>query len=85
MAGGLFKQYVLPELPVNALSPFFNVGFGRPTKDLYTVVGVLILQQTHDLTDLVAVDQLAFNIQWHYALNIFEKSDSAKYMCPKTL
>jgi hypothetical protein len=82
---GLFKQYILPELPVSALSPFFNAGFGRPTKDLYTVVGVLILQQTHDLTDLEAVDQLAFNIQWHYALNIFEESDSAKYMCPKTL
>ena len=43
------------------------------------------MQQTHDLTDEEAVDQLAFNIQWHYALNIFEESDSAKYMCPKTL
>jgi len=82
---GLFKEHILPELPVRALSPFFNAGFGRPTKDLYTVVGVLILQQTHDLTDAEAVDQLAYNIQWHYALNIFEESDSAKYMCPKTL
>jgi hypothetical protein len=82
---GLFKEYILPELPVSELDPFFNAGFGRPTKDLYTVVGVLILQQTHDLTDIEAVDQLSFNIQWHYALNIFEESDSAKYMCPKTL
>jgi hypothetical protein len=82
---GLFKEHILPELPVSELSPFFNSGFGRPTKDLYTVVGVLILQQTHDLTDEEAVDQLSFNIQWHYALNIFEESDSAKYMCPKTL
>ena len=62
---GLFKEYILPELPVSELSPFFNAGFGRPTKDLYTVVGVLVLQQTHDLTDQEAVDQLAFNIQWH--------------------
>jgi len=82
---GLFKEHILPELPVSELSPFFNAGFGRPTKDLYTVVGVLILQQTHDLTDQEAVDQFAFNIQWHYALNIFEESDSAKYICPKTL
>jgi len=43
------------------------------------------LQQTHDLTDAQSVEQLAFNIQWHYALNITEESDSAKYMCPKTL
>lgn len=82
---GLFKEHILPELPVSLLSPFFNAGFGRPTKDLYTVVGVLILQQTHDLTDEEAVDQLSYNIQWHYALNIFEESDSAKYMCAKTL
>ena len=46
---------------------------------------MLILQQTHDLTDEETVNQLAFNIQWHYALNIPEESDSAKYMCPKTL
>lgn len=82
---GLFRQYILPELPVSELRPFFNAGFGRPTKDLYTVVGVLILQQTHDLTDQEAAEQLAYNIQWHYALNISEESDSAKYMCPKTL
>ena len=82
---GLFREHILPKLPVSELSSFFNAGFGRPTKDLYTVVGVLILQQTHDLTDQQAVEQLAFNIQWHYALNLFEESDAAKYMCPKTL
>lgn len=82
---GLFREHILPKLPISELSSFFNAGFGRPTKDLYTVVGVLILQQTHDLTDQQAVEQLAFNIQWHYALNLFEESDAAKYMCPKTL
>ena len=67
------------------LSPFFTAGFGRPTKELHTVPGTLILQQAYDLTDIEAVSQLCFNIQWHYALNITEESDSAKYMCPKTL
>jgi len=67
------------------LSPYFNAGSSRPAKDLYTVMGVLFLQQTHDLTHEEAVDQLCFNIQWHYALNITEESESAKYMCPKIL
>jgi hypothetical protein len=49
------------------------------------VLGALLLQQTHDLTDEETVNQLSFNIQWHYALNITEESDSAKYLCPKTL
>lgn len=29
---GLFKQEILCVLPVNKLGPYFNVGFGRPTK-----------------------------------------------------
>lgn len=82
---GLFQKELLCELPVSEVAPFFNDGFGRPTKELYTVLGAIVLQQAHDLTDEETVNQLAFNIQWHYALNITEESDSAKYMCPKTL
>lgn len=82
---GLFQKELLCELPVGKVAPFFTNGFGRPTKELYTVLGALVLQQTHDLTDDETVNQLSFNIQWHYALNITEESDSAKYMCPKTL
>jgi hypothetical protein len=82
---GLFKNEILCELPVGKLAPFFDDSFGRPTKELHTVLGVLVLQQTLDLDDQETICQLAFNIQWHYALNIDEESDSAKYMCPKTL
>ncbi len=82
---GLFKEELLCELPVGAVKPFFTEGFGRPTKELHTALGVLILQQTFDMTDEQAISQLAFNIQWHYALNIPEESDSAKYIAPKTL
>jgi hypothetical protein len=82
---GLFKKQILCELPVSKLAPFFNDSFGRPTKELHTVLGVLVLQQALDLDDEQSIDQLAFNIQWHYALNITEESDSAKYICPKTL
>ena len=82
---GLFKNVILKELPVDKFAPFFRSDFGRPTKELYTVLGVLVLQEKLDLTDEETVDQLAFNTQWHYALNITEESDSAKYMSPKTL
>ena len=82
---GLFRKDILCELPVTELAPFFNCDFGRPSKELHTVIGVLILQQAHDMTDAETVQQLAFNIQWQYALNIFEESDSAKYMSLKTL
>ena len=82
---GLFRDYILPILPVNKIAPYFNNGFGRPTKELHTVLGIMILQQAQDLTDEETISQLAFNIQWHYALNIPEESDAIKYICPKTL
>ena len=82
---GLFQKELLCELPVSKVAPFFNDGFGRPTKELYTVLGAIVLQQAHDLTDEETVNQLAFNTQWHYALNITEESDSAKYLCSKIL
>jgi hypothetical protein len=82
---GLFREHILPQLPVREFAPFFNPRFGRPTKDLSTVMGLLILQQTLDLDDEETVDQLAYNLQFHYALDIFEESDDAKYICPKTL
>lgn len=82
---GLFQKDILCELPISKLTSFFNKGFGRPSKELYTVFGVLVLQQAHDLTDEETVSQLAFNIQWHYALNITDESDSAKYLSLKSL
>lgn len=82
---GLFRKYILCELPVHKMIPFFAADFGRPTKELYTVLGVLILQQMKDLSDEETVYQLAFNEQWHYALDITSKSDDAAYMSPKTL
>lgn len=82
---GLFREHILPSIPVDKVSKFFNATFGRPTKELFSTLGALILQQTFDLTDEETVQQYAFNIQWHYSLNVSEESDGAKYISLKTL
>jgi len=82
---GFFRRDILCKLPVDKLASAFTSNFGRPTKELHTILGVLFLQQMQDLTDEETVDQAAFNLQWHYALNIAEESDEAKYISPKTL
>jgi len=82
---GLFQKEILRDLPIKEIIPNFSRTEGRPTKELYTMLGVLVLQQTHDLTDEETISQLAFKIQWHYALNITDESDSAKYVSLKTL
>jgi len=82
---GLFREHILPSIPVNEVGKHFNATFGRPTKELYSMLGALILQQTFDLTDEETIQQYAFNIQWHYSLNISEETDNAKYISLKTL
>lgn len=82
---GLFREHILPSIPVSEVSRHFDASMGRPTKELYAMLGALILQQAFDFTDEETVQQFAFNIQWHYALNVTEESDGAKYICPKTL
>ncbi|MCJ7819388.1 MAG: transposase, partial [Syntrophales bacterium] len=64
---GLFRQEILAELPVDQIAPWFRADLGRPSKELYTILGVLVLQQMQDLTDDDTVNQLAFHEQWHYA------------------
>lgn len=80
-----FREDILPDLPVEILSATYDDHMGRPTKELYAMMGVMIIQQTEDLTDEETTRQFAFNIQWHYALNITGDSDKVSYICPKTL
>jgi Transposase DDE domain/Transposase domain (DUF772) len=82
---GLFREHILPSIPVNKVAQYFDETFGRPTKEFYAMIGALILQQAFDLTDEETIQQYAFNIQWHYSLNINEESDDAKYLSLKTL
>jgi len=82
---GLFRKEILNTLPVQELAKHFKDGFGRPTKELYTVLGVQILQHMNDLTDEETIEQLAFNVKWHFALDIQDEGDEAKYMSLKTL
>lgn len=82
---GLFRRLVLEELPVSVLAARYRADFGRPSKELYTLVGAVLLQQAFDLSDAATVEELAFNEQWHYALDITAEDDESKYLCAKTL
>jgi len=81
----LFRDQILPELPVEKVFKNYHWAMGRPTKELYAMLGVMILQQMHDLTDEETIHQYAFNMEWHYALGITGESDQESYLCPKTL
>jgi len=82
---GLFRKVLLHKLPVKKLAANFTEDFGRPTKELTTCMGVCLFQQIFDLTDIQTQERLAFDVQWHYALNLPEKSDDFKYISLKTI
>ena len=81
----LFREEVLHKLPAQELFPLYHELKGRPTKELYAMLGIVLLQQMEDLTDEEAVHQFAFNIMWHYALNVTDPSDFSCYVSPRTL
>jgi hypothetical protein len=81
----LFRDEILPGLPVDKIFKNYHWAMGRPTKELYAMLGVMILQQMHDVTDEETIHQFAFNLEWHYALGITDESDAESYLCPKTL
>jgi hypothetical protein len=81
----LFRGHVLGALPVDKIFKNYHWAMGRPTKELYAMLGAMILQQMHDLTDEETVHAYAFSIEWHYALDITDESDQGSYLCPKTL
>lgn len=80
---GTFREHLLGQLPTAALAQLFKQKGGRPRKDYQLVLGVLILQQLHDLTDAETVEAISFNLSWHYALGIVPYS--SPYLCERTL
>lgn len=81
----LFREEILHNLPVEKLFPLYSKHFGRRTKELYAMLGIVLLQQQQDLTDEEAIRQFAFNIEWHYALNVTDPSDISSYVSPRSL
>ena len=81
----LFRDHILLSLPVDKVFKNYHWAMGRPTKELYAMLGVMILQQMDDFTDEETIHQYAFNLEWHYALDITDESDQESYLCPKTL
>src|SRR5262245_52523834 len=80
---GVFRDHVLPQLPVEALAACFSrKRQGRPRKDFRLILGVLILQQLHDCTDAETVEAVTFNLAWHYALAVPPGANS--YLCERT-
>lgn len=82
---GVFRTFLLEKLPVSKIARHFTVDTGRPSKEHFTMIGAVMLQQLHDMSDPDVTCALAFNINWHYALDITDDSDASTYISERSL
>jgi len=67
---GVFRHVILELMPVDTLSGHFDPVLGRPTKELYSMAGLILLMEWMDWTKEQALDAYSFNMDVHYALNL---------------
>ena len=67
---GVFRHVILELMPVEAISGHFDPVMGRPTKELYSMAGLILLMEWMDWTKEQALDAYSFNMDVHYALNL---------------
>jgi len=67
---GAFRHVVLELMPVETISGHFDPAMGRPTKELYSMAGLLLIKEFMDWTKDEALDAYSFRMDIHYALNL---------------
>jgi hypothetical protein len=78
----IFRAVLLELMPVQALGQRYHPTFGRPTKELYSIAGLLFLQETFDWTNAEAVEAYLFRTDVQFALNLEPGRDE---LCDRTL
>ena len=63
---GVFRHVILELMPVDAVSGYFDPIMGRPTKELYSMAGLIFIMEFMDWTKDEALDAYSFN------MNIFQ-------------
>ncbi len=58
---GVFRHVILELMPVDALSEHFEPTMGRPTKELYSIAGLLLIQEFMNWTKDQALDAYSFH------------------------
>jgi len=67
---GVFRHVILERMPVRALSKHFDPRLGRPTQELYSMAGLILLREFMNWTKEQAVWAYRFHMEVQYALNL---------------
>jgi len=67
---GVFRFVILESLPVAELSRNFHPSLGAPSKELYSMAGLVFLADFHGWTSQQAAEAYMFHTDVQYALNL---------------
>ena len=67
---GVFRHIILELMPVDTIAGHFDPKLGRPTKELYSMAGLLLIMEFKDWTKDDALDAYRYHMNIHYALNL---------------
>jgi len=67
---GVFRHVILELMPVNILSEHYSPDMGRPTKELYSMSGLIFMMEFFNWTKPEALNAYSFHMDVHYALNM---------------
>ena len=67
---GVFRHVILELMPVDPVSEHFDPSMGRPTKELYSMAGLLLIKEFKNWTKDETLEAYSFNMAIHYALNL---------------
>ena len=67
---GVFRHVILELMPINTIAGRFHPSMGRPTKELYSMAGLLLIMEFRDWIKEEALDAYRFHLDIQYALNL---------------
>jgi hypothetical protein len=67
---GVFRHVILELMPVDIIAGQFDPAMGRPTKELYSMAGLLLIMEFKNWTKEEALDAYRFHLDIQYALNL---------------
>ncbi|MDB5386445.1 MAG: hypothetical protein JWM11_2091 [Planctomycetaceae bacterium] len=78
----LFRLAILKLMPADKFARHFHPILGRPTKELYSMAGLIFIMEFRNWTQEEAVEAYSFHANIQYALNLDPEGQS---LCERTL
>lgn len=67
---GVFRHVLLEKMPVEALSEHLDPVMGRPSKEIYSIAGLIFLKECFNWINDEALNAYRYHMDVHYALNL---------------